>query len=278
MTLSRGIGNIYDFGNSEFKLRASMGLIKGVSVVDKFGSIDSTPITPATIWTFGSTVGEYTYDDNADIISISSDNALDTQPIVIRGLDNDGNEVSQTITLQGQTRVSLTTPLWRVFRAENDADFGNTINGTGYVYTGTTETAGTPPNANVRLTMDDRNQTLMSLYTVPLGKVGFLYRGELGATRSVSSGDAQCAYYSRRLNKEFLIKKELDLSVTGTSIYKDNRSFPDIIPALTDIQLKVNESRNSSIGLFGTFDIFLVDEDLIPDLTLQQIGQPTSRL
>lgn len=278
MGLKKANGSVYEAWNSEFKLRVAMGLIKGVSVIDKFGTIESTATTPATIWSFGSVVGQYTYDDDADIISVSSSNVNDVHNIRIDGLDINGNEVSQVITLQGQTRVPLTTPLWRVFRAESLGNSGVSVQGTVYVYTGTTATAGVPANENVRLTIDSRNQTLMALYTIPLGKVGFLYRGELGSSRSVSSGDAVCTYYSRRLGKEFSVKKEIDLAITGSSIYKDDRTIPDIIPALTDIKLEVEQTSNASIGVFGTFDIILIDEELIPAEKLAKIGQPTSRI
>lgn len=276
--LNTGVFTDYDTGlaggfSESFELACSKGLIPGHSKVDKFGEnpdID-TGTVPEDIWEFG---GEYNYDPvgTAPIVSLVSDDPLDTQVIEVTGQDINRNEVVQQITLTGTTRVPLTTPLWRVYRMANLADAGGEINGVVYCYTGLTNT---PLASEVRAIIDDgNNQTLMALYTVPLGKVGFLYRGELGSSRSVSAGQSQCAYYSRRLGKVFRIKKRVDLANSGSSIYVDKRSFPDIIPSGTDIKLRVENVSANNTGVFGTFDLLLVDEDLFSDEYLSGIGQP----
>jgi len=114
----------------------------------------------------------------------------------------------------------------------------------------------------------------MALYTIPKGKVGFLFRGELGASRAATSGESRCAYYSRRFGKVFKIKKRVNLSNSGTSVYQDDRSFPDIIPSLTDIKLRVESVSSNGTGIFGTFDILLIDEGQFNTTYLQAIGQP----
>ena len=215
-------------------LDISMGRIPGYSVIDKFGEnpeID-TGSTPEDIWELG---GLYIYDANntAPIVSLISDNALDTQVISITGLD---------------------------------------INGTVYCYIGT---GGVPAAADIRALIDNgHNQTLMALYTVPLGKVGFLFRGELGGSRSQNAGALQCAYYSRRVGKVFRIKKRVDITNQGTSIYQDERGFPDPVPALTDIRLTVESVSANNTGAFGTLCIMLVDEAILGNDYLTAIGQP----
>lgn len=254
-----------------FPLAVSNGRYTGYSVVDKFGEnpLIDTGTTPEDIWEGGGTYS-YDADGTAPIVSLISDDIADTEPIQILGLDIDGNEVEQTITLTGTTRVALTTPLWRVYRMINVGS--SDLVGTCYCYVGT---GGVPAVADTRAIIDNgNNQTLMALYTIPLGKVGFLYRGELGASRSVSAGESQCAYYSRRYSGLFTIKKRVNLSNAGTSIYQDERSFPDIIPGLTDIKLRVESVSANGMGIFGTFDILLVDEEMYPESFLQAIGQP----
>ena len=254
-------------------LDISMGRIPGYSVIDKFGEnpeID-TGSTPEDIWELG---GLYIYDANntAPIVSLISDNALDTQVISITGLDINGNQVDQEVTLNGTTRVALTTPLWRVYRMANEGVTGEDINGTVYCYIGT---GGVPAAADIRALIDNgHNQTLMALYTVPLGKVGFLFRGELGGSRSQNAGALQCAYYSRRVGKVFRIKKRVDITNQGTSIYQDERGFPDPVPALTDIRLTVESVSANNTGAFGTLCIMLVDEAILGNDYLTAIGQP----
>jgi hypothetical protein len=250
----------------------SMGQITGFSVVDKFGeNPDVDPGAPEDVWEGG---GLYTYDPEgtAPIVSLISDNAADVGfPIYVEGIDITGHEVSQIITLNGTTRVPLDTPLYRCYRMIN---MGTTnLTGLVYCYVGT---GGVPVLADTRAIINDgNNQTLMALYTVPLGYVGFLYRGELGTSRSQASGSARCAYYSRRKGMAFTIKKRVDLSNGGSSIYQDARSFPDIIPALTDIRLTVEEVGANNMGIFGTFDILLVEENKLSPALLQAIAQPT---
>jgi len=254
-------------------LDINMDLNDGCSFVDKFGEnpdIDTATV-PEDIWEFG---GEYVYDTDgtAPIVSLISDNALDTMDISITGLDIDGYEVNQTVTLTGTTRVALPIPLWRVYRMANEGVTGEDINGTVYCYVGT---GGVPAIADVRAVIDNgNNQTLMALYTVPRGKVGFLFRGELGGSRNQNAGAIQCAYYSRRYGRVFRIKKRVNLTNQGSSIYQDKRIAPDIVPALTDIKLRVENVSANNTGVFGTLDILLVEQTKFDESYLKAIGQP----
>ena len=261
-----------------FDLSVNMGQIDGFSVIDKFGInpiIDQTT-DPEDIWEFG---GEYNYDafGTAPIRYISSSSALDTQEISVLGLDINGNLVSQTVVADGQNNISLQTPLWRVFRLENEADEGNDINGVLYCHTDPTPTNGVPASIAVRAVIDDgNNQTQMAIYTIPRGYVGFLYRGELGVQLSGGTSSladyAKFHYQSRRCGKVFKIKKTINCTVGGNSVYQDSRSFPDVIPALTDIRLRCQEV-STTMGVWGAFDILLVEEKYLSEGFLNAIGQ-----
>jgi len=258
-----------------FELQVTMGMVDGYSTQDKFGSNPAitTASDPEDIWEGG---GTYTYDADgtAPIVSLASSSS-DTEPITVTGLDVDGNEVEQTLKLTGTSRVALTTPLWRVYGMQNAGtkDFAGNV----FCYTGT----GTVPSigdSEVRaVVINGNNQTLMALYTIPVGKVGFLYRGEVGINweGGVFSGTefAKCFYKSRRFGKVFTIKKDISLVSSGNTIFQDRRSFPDVIPAKTDIKLVVEEV-SATMGAWGAFDIILVDEDKLSTAYLQAIGQP----
>ena len=258
-------------GDVPFNLQVNQGKYPTYSAVDKFGEnpqIDKVTV-PEDVWEYG---GLYTYDTNgtAPIISLVSTSTSDTMDVEVTGLDIDGYEVKQTITLTGTTRVALTTALWRVYRVAN-VGTADTV-GTVYCYT---LTGNTPSAASIRAMIDNgNNQTLMALYTVPRGKVGFLYRGEMGGSRKRNAGAAQCSYYSRRFGKVFRVKKRISVVNSGSSTYQDSRSFPDIIPALTDIKLTVEDVSDDDTGVFGTFDILLIDESDFSTAYLQAIGQP----
>ena len=261
-----------------FNLAVTQGKIDGYSKIDKFGLNPTITTTsdPEDVWEGG---GTYTYDANgtAPIVSLASssaaaDNGID---IEITGLDINGEKVVQTITL-GLTRQALTTPLWRVYRMAN---VGTTaLTGTVFCYTGT-GAAPTLGDSEIRAVITNGyNQTLMTLFTIEKGKVGFLMRGEAGMEWSgtgffANPEAARVHYYSRRYGKVFRVKKSISLITAGTSVFQDERTFPDVIPALTDIKLTVEEVSDT-MGIWGTFDILVVDEDQFSDEYLAAIGQP----
>lgn len=263
-----------------FELAVSAGLVDGLSTVDKFGRNQDVDIAtaPEDVWEFG---GLYNYDTfgTAPILYISSSDALDVgQTIDVQGLDITGAMVNQIATTNGQNNVTLTTPLWRVFRMVNESDVGNDLAGILYCHTDPTPTAGVPAGISVRSIIDDgNNQTLMALYTIPLGKVGFLYRGELGIGATGNAGalaeNADVQYRSRRLGKVFTVKKAVNLMIGGNPIYQDERPFPDIVPDLVDIKITVESVTDDNTKTWATFDILLVDESKLEPAFLQAIGQ-----
>lgn len=279
---SKGYANIIGTP-TQFNLAVSMGLLEGFSTVDKFGvnAVISTDSFPEDIWEFG---GEYNYDPvgTAPIMYISSSDPLDVgQTIFVQGLDILGNLASQTLTTDGNNIVNLGIPLWRVFRMINISEelVGGALQGVLYCHTDPTPTNGVPVDLAVRAIINDgTNQTLMTLYTVPKGFVAFLYRGEVGVELEGNQGAlaeyAHVHYESRRFNGIFTVKKAITCMVGGgSSVYQDDRSFPDVIPSLTDIKLTVVEV-SQTMGMFGTFDILLVEESMFSDSYLQSIGQP----
>jgi hypothetical protein len=129
----------------------------------------------------------YIYSTTAAIDTISSNNGSDTQDIEIQGLDGDYNLVIQTATLSGTSKVTLSTPLLRVFRAKNVGS--SNLNGHVFVYEDVGAPGGVPSNANLirAVIHPENNQTEMAVFTVPNGFTGYLnqiYTHSAGATRS----------------------------------------------------------------------------------------------
>lgn len=285
MSINTELSRILRNAESKMKLAEAVafGGIPGFGTIDKFGESPSVSISqPGTIWDLGT---QYIYDSTeigtAPIAYLVSNSAADAGKIVsIQGLDADGCLVTQSATLNGTTNVTLTTPLWRVFRMFNESPAGNDLDGTVYCHTNPTPTAGEPGSDNIRALIDDgNNQTLMAVYTVPRDYVGFLYRGEIGcgteAGASSSSEFARVIYKSRLYNKNFRIKKRKLLSLNGQSGFQDVRSFPDVIPALTDIEIDVEEV-SIEMRIDASFDILLIKQDRLFKEYLDSIGQPFS--
>jgi len=223
-----------------FELRVALGMEEGMDIVDKFGSnpdIDTTT-TPEYLWSLG---GDYAWgNDSGEALYISSSNNADNQIIEISVLtiDSEGNWNPETfeVTLEGQTKKAVVTPsgnpVVRCFRLENKSDFGNSTQGTVYAYYNDTVIAGVPQTHNkiLAVIVNGSNQTKQLMYTIPSGYWGFLWRGEAGVTKAVTSNECDFVYVSRRLGKNFVEKKDFGVQTQGMNNYLDLRPFPDIIP------------------------------------------------
>jgi len=252
------------------------------SAVDKFwvNSIITTSSDPEDIWEWG---WRYIYDADwtAPIVSIWAEtDAAANQDIMVSWLDINWNYVDQTITLNWTSRVVLTTPLWRVFRLQNEWNTSFTWYVFCYIWTWTVPSIWDPEiralinNTNLLV---PHNQTLMAIYSVPKWKVWFLTKWEIWieATWNVNAlaDFAHIHYESRRFWKIFKVKKTVTCIVWWNSVFTDHRSFPGIIPAMWDIRLTVVEV-SATMWVWGTFDILLVDESKFSEEYLTAIWQP----
>lgn len=276
-------------------LAVSAGEIQGCFPLDKFGENPDIDLGsfPEDVTEIG---GEYTFSGSSNIDTLSSSNLADVGHLIkITGIREPkmypqefvpGDDIGWAV-LDQQNKVLIydnqelsgdPISFWRVDRMENESLEGGagSLTGMCYCYVDGAITAGVPDDpTKIRALIDDgNNQTLMAIYTIRPGYVGFLLRGELGMSRSITAGQAQCAYYSRRYEKIFKIKKRVDVSNSGNSIYQDERSYPDVIPALTDIRLRVETVSANNTGVFGTFDILQVEEKYFKREFLEAIGQP----
>jgi hypothetical protein len=249
-------------------LAIAQGDVTGTTFVHKFGNapdFDTTDLT-VTVWD-GAEDGTtwenmvYDYSTTADIDSVSSSNAGDTQQVTVVGLDTNYAEVSQTVTLNGQTRVALPTSLIRAYRAFN----ANSTNFAGHVFTyvnGAT-TGGVPNNNNdIRAIVDPVNQqTEMAIYTIPAGKTGYMrswYAATAGASKNAN-------YFvtirAREFGGVFRVKHTSALNETGTSAYQHRYEEPEVFTEKTDIEMTVSilGTGVTAASVSAGFDLVLVD-------------------
>jgi len=261
------------------------GLIPGYELLDKFGgnNIITSGSAPEDITETG---GLYQFSPSlpmpvADIISVSSDDPNDNQLIEYFILNELGYPIRAEVQLDGQNRVALPVAGWRFWRGGVISEQGDNPQGNIYFYSGTENTGGVPSGASIEKARIEvgNNQTQMAVYTVPLGKVALLLRGEVGIQweGGLFSGSqaAKFKYFSRRYKMNWRVKKTVTALTSGNSNYQDKRETADIIPALTDIRLTAEEVSDT-MGVFGTFDMLLIDENQFTDERLAEIGQPFS--
>lgn len=226
-------------------LEAARGNVNGVSVLHKFGhssNFDSGD-GEIVIWDgvhadlAGPKITEYTYSTSADIDTISSSDAGDTQLVEVQGLDSNWELTIQEVTLNGQTDVTLTTPLIRAFRVKNigTTDFAGSV----YLRTnGSAQTAGVPDvGTTVRaIVVGHDNQTQMAVYTVPDGYTLHVHHVWAGIIDNTDE-QLQLELYVRNFEKIFRVQRTSVLS-SSVGNYESPYVIPVCYPARTDIEFK----------------------------------------
>ena len=219
----------------DFYFEVAQGNVPGYSTMNKFGEnpdID-TGTSPEDIWDLG---GIYTWSTTADIDYIVSSGATDGVDILITGLDTNWEEVNQTISLNGQTPVALTTALIRVYRAVNMGS--NDLNGNVaiYVSAGTSVTAGVvADNDHIRAYVrDGNNQTLMCIYTVPAGFNAAFIAGYVAFSKGQVSATADFSWRARPFGGVFQVKSKIGLVSTGSSVWSYLYCFQRKLISLSD--------------------------------------------
>jgi len=198
---------------------------------------------------------DYTFSTTAAIDSISSSNTLDAVDITILGLDENFLPVSQTILLDGQTRVALDTPLLRHNKSFNDSsvDLGGDV----YIYENTAITAGKPNDTTkIRGFIDSFDQeSLQAVYTVPGEKRAYILG--TGANLSRKSEDqnvmkSEITLRVREFGKVFKTGLKVSLYSEGNKIGADRSlTFPSFGPK-SDIVMNCTSDTADS-GVAGVF-------------------------
>jgi hypothetical protein len=251
--------------NVEDGLSIAKGSVVGTSFIHKFGNAEEIDTADGyvDIWDgnhpgLPSRILTKTYSTTDDIDTVSSSSTLDTVQIEIQGLDGDYNQVTQTATLNGQNKVTLTTPLIRVFRMKN---IGATdLNDHIYCYVDTPIVAGVPTDTTkVRAIIDNgNNQTLMSSYTVPAGKTAYIRQFYVGLSSNKASTTSQFKMFIRPFGQVFQLKFIGAIEASGSSFIEKNYIEPEVVLEKSDIKMQANTTVNGS-GVASGFDIVLVD-------------------
>ena len=233
--------------DDNFRLNVAMGKVRGASTVHKFGAVPAmSQSQTGTVWDKNDTVYPWASWSTAGVITAAIADASDNGKVVtILGLDNDFNEVSDTITLSSTATVAGTTEFRRVFRA--------------YISTGENNVGDisfTKGGVDVLKITATKGQTLMAIYTIPAGKTGYLYRGVCTAQ---SSADGSGHMFVRYENETaFRIAHSFEVAGAGGQ-YDYDFSFPIRIPEKSDIDLRLT-TRSNNGRYTAAFDLLLLTE------------------
>ena len=257
--MSRDYSSISRFGLTEpFDLQVARGQIAYHESVYKFGNNPAVADSVETIWPQG---GLYSYLSAATVLKVSSSSTNDAsagtgaRTVELFGLDGDYNEISETVTLNGQTAVNTTKSFLRIFRmVVKSAGTGGQNAGVIYAGTGTV-TTGVPANKYATIAIGD-NQTLMALWTVPAGYTAFL--NQVYVTVATTQNNKYCTTHlvARPLGEVFQVK---DKFVKAESSHHQEYKYPLEFAEKTDIELRaVGDSAGADIAISAGMDFVYI--------------------
>ena len=241
-------------------LAIARGHTPGYRALYKFGYNPDVNGDEETVWSQG---GNYPWIDSAVTMFVSSSSANDTNggtganTILIQGLDEDYNEIEETVALNGQTQVATQLSYLRVYRAfVTLAGSSGTAGGT--IYIGSSGASAGVPNGTVYADLGFGNQTQIAAYTVPAGYT--LYLDDINFTAALSQAQkiATCSFVSRAFGSNVFRTRFINVLQSNQLITKFE--YPQPFTEKTDLECRVfTNTSNNAIG--ASFQGVLIKND-----------------
>ena len=237
--------------HEDFPLQVARGQIPGHRSVTIFGYNGDVDTTEVTVWPH---TGLIAHPAAALQMKVSSVNAADTsagtgaRTVLIQGLDADYNEISEVVTLSGQTAVTTANSYIRInYAAVATAGSGQSAAGDIYIGTGTV-TAGVPATV-YDLIKFNYNDTVTGHYTVPAGYTAYLMQGMFTVGQVSGSTSVQGRLLTAGVDGIRRTASIVTLN-NGTADYAFD--FPIAIPEKTDIEATAigGANNNSCTSMF----------------------------
>ena len=224
--------------DENFRLNVARGKVRGASVRNIFGFNQATGTTVRTLWELANTTDYLfpTQGRNMTVASDVGDTSDDGVQVRLIGLDENYEEIAETVTINDATPPVTTNAFFRI------NDFITVSgNATGNI------TAKYLTTTHARITAG-RGRNQASVYTVPAGCEFYLYRID------AFMNDASAAKPGLFRNKVTLSNGTV-LRVADTPYLNQmniKRDFPFKYSEKTDIELQVGTLSGSTYaGVFG---------------------------
>lgn len=228
-----------------------MGIERGLDIarrrntefqhIHKYGSNPELALAIESVWSAGGLYPWSALDTPQTLYCISTD-AADTGVLWVEGLDSTWNLQSEFITLTGLTAATSANTYQRVYRMRYIAG-----ENAGTITARTVSGAGTVV-AQIDI---EKGQTLMAMFTVPVGYIGYLLNYTLGTGKG---DDATVDLFTRKIDVNgFLLKSEAQVF---QSSFTQDFEVPLVLTAKTDIDFRaVTTNAGSKCTL--NYDILL---------------------
>lgn len=257
--MSTVISSITRQGTYEpFELQVARGQIQGHKSVVVFGFNPDVDTSQVSVWPLPSLI---TFPSNALQMTVSSSNANDTsagtgaRTIVVQGLDADYNEVSEIVTMNGQTPVTMIASLLRInYAYVLTAGSGNGAAGDIYIGTGTV-TAGVPATT-YDIVKFDYNTTITGSWTVPARYTAYVSQGLFSSGQAGGSNQVQGRLLTRGTDN---IRRTAAVTTINNGVADYLFEYPIVIQEKTTIEATaIGSSSNNSVS--SMFILLLVKE------------------
>jgi hypothetical protein len=237
------------YGKNElFELQVARGQIQGHRNVTVFGFNGDVDTAQVSVWPLPSLI---TFPAAALQMTVSSTSASDTsagtgaRTVVVQGLDANYNEVTETVTMNGQTAVTMSASLLRVnYAYVATAGSGNSAAGDIYIGTGTV-TAGVPATTYDIIKFDYNNTTTGS-YTVPASYTAYVSQGLFSAGQTGGSNQVQGRLLTRGTNN---IRMTAAITSLNNGVADYVFEYPLAVPEKTTIEATaIGSSTNNAVS------------------------------
>lgn len=251
-------GQLSTAPSKDFSISVARGEVRGYAGTHKFGynsDVDTTS-TPEDVWDNG---GAYPgFIAAADTVKVQSTSTADdgdpagtgAQKVKVFGVDSTWALQEEEVTLNGTSTVNLASQYLRVFRMYV------TDVGSGGVNAGTIILTDSSSNRLAQIGAGN-GQTLMAIYTVPLGCTGYITQIDTSIGKQTSAY-AEWDLQSRIDGESWRVRHRDVTTQAGTTVVRLDP--PITVPEKTDIRLRVTNVSANNTSVTSSFGIYCVDD------------------
>lgn len=236
-----------------FALSVARGAVSGSSWVLKSGrnSDVDTATVPEDIWNGGGPYAGFPLTAPETVQAFSS-NASDTGVLTVLYLPT----ATSTAYIQGTIQLNGTTPVNAAFSAYrvHSAFYDN--GATGNLGQITVRWATT--TSVVFLVMPiGTNQSYMAGYTVPFGCRGYIYEA-FCSIQGAASASVDGALWIRLSGAQYRLRR--NFNAASGSAYREKLDGAFVLPAMTDIQMRITNCSANNTPVVGGYSILIVQD------------------
>lgn len=242
-----------------FELQVARGQVGWHRIVHVWGYNPDIDTSEETVWPDG---GPTPVPGAATVMKVSSSSTADAaagtgaRTIVIQGLDANHAEISETVTLNGQTAVN-TTKLFLHINYIYVATVGSGGKNAGLIYVGDGVVTLGVPATIYGIVNTGFNASTTAFYTVPAGYTAFIYQGSISSGQSGGSTEITGYLITRDANNVARVAAVATLN-NGQANY--DFSLPIRIEEKTSVEARAIGAAPNNV-VTANFQLLLVKND-----------------